>query len=97
MNVKLKNDKMLVTNGDYVLIQTEKVEFESKHGVVAPRGLEKGGTGIKGVVVSDNGDYKEGDKVEFIRNMGNQIRENVYAVRKEQILLIGDLDEHLKK
>ncbi len=26
-----------------------------------------------------------------------QIRENIYAVRKEQILFIGNLDEHLKQ
>ena len=88
---------MLLTKGDYVIIETESVSFESKHGVVAPKGLETGGTGIKGVVLADNDQYKVGDKVEFIRNMGYQIRQNIYAVRKEQILFVGNLDEHLKQ
>ncbi len=88
---------MLLTKGDYVIIETENVSFESKHGVVAPKGLEKGGVGIKGTVIADNGHYKKGDKIEFIRNMGYQIRQNVYAVLRQQILLVGDLDEHLKK
>ena len=88
---------MITTNGDYVLIETENVEFKSAHGVVAPKGLEKSGVGIKGVVIADNVHYKKGDKIEFIRNMGYQIRQNVYAVLHQQILLVGDLDEHLKK
>jgi len=96
-SVKLKKGNMLLTKGDYVIIETENVSFESKHGVVAPKGLEKGGTGIKGIVLADNDQYKIGDNVEFIRNMGYQIRENIYAVRKEQILFIGNLDEHLKQ
>lgn len=88
---------MITTNGDYVLIETENVEFKSAHGVVAPKGLEKSGNGIKGIVLADHSLYKKGDKVEFIRNMGYQIRQNVYAVKSESILLVGDLDEYLKK
>lgn len=88
---------MITTNGDYVLIETEDVEFKSAHGVVAPKGLEKSGNGIKGVVLADHFLHKKGDKVEFIRNMGYQIRQNVYAVKSENILLVGDLDEYLKK
>ena len=88
---------MITTNGDYVLIETENVEFKRNHGVVATKKKKKSGNGIKGIVLADHFLHKKGDKVEFIRNMGYQIRQNVYAVKSENILLVGDLDEYLKK
>ena len=56
---------MITTTGDYVLIETEDVEFKSAHGVVTPKGLEKSGNGIKGIVLADHYIHKKGDKVEL--------------------------------
>ena len=90
-NIKIKNG--------YVIVKGENVEYQSKHGLVVGNGgsLEKAGAGLKAEVLVGNDSFSVGDKIEFQRNFGVQIRKDIYAVKSENIFFVGDLDEILNQ
>ena len=82
--------------GPFVVLKTESTSYQSASGkVIAPQ-LQKGGAGLRGTVLVSGNGFEKGDKVEFQRNLGVEIRENIYAVKITDIFFKGDLDEYLK-
>lgn len=78
-------------NSSWVVVKCEPITYQSKNNLVG-HGLEKGGAGVKGEVIVPNGDFSLGDNVEFQRNLGTEIRKDVYAIKAENIYFTGDLD-----
>lgn len=83
--------------GKYCLVQVEDQSYQSKSGIVAPKDLQKAGNTLRGVLIGNFFPNEEGVEVEFVRNQAYQIRERVYAVEPEYILVKGNLDKYLEE
>lgn len=85
------------SNADWLIVKGESLTYKTKHGVVGGESLVKAGSGLKGeVLLSPFEHIPVGSKVEFQRNMGVQIRDDIFSIREQNIFLVGDLDELLK-
>lgn len=88
MDVKIQNNNLIV--------RAEPVGYVSRNNLKGD-GLTKSGAGLKGEVLVGNGNFNVGDKIEFQRNMGIEIRPNIYVIKTDSVFLTGDLDTFLEK
>ena len=78
------------TNG-YRMVKAHAVTYQSRNNLTGGGKVQVGGAGMKGV------DVESGQQVEFIRNMGYEVRPGIFAIKWDYIFFNGDLDEVLKE
>ncbi len=87
----------LKANSDWLIVKGENLSYKTRNGVVGGETLAKAGAGLKAeVLVSASKEVPVGSVIEFQRNMGIELRPNIYSVKEQNVFFVGDLDELLK-